>query len=276
MPLYMDLHNLPAGVTHEELMAAHLRDLEVQPKHGVKYLTYWYNEAARKVFCLCEAPGVNAAVAVHRESGAGIPDEIIEVEGRSVEAFLGKVEETPPAIDPSARPVDTAFRTILFTDMEGSTTVTQRLGDAGAMDVLRAHDGIIRDALKASGGNEIKHMGDGIMACFASVSPAVECAISIQRGIASLNGRSPEVPIRVRIGLSAGEPVEEHHDLYGAAVQMAARICRQAEAGRILVSNVIRELAIGKQFVFEDRGETTLRGFEEPVRLYEVRWREEG
>jgi class 3 adenylate cyclase len=80
----------------------------------------------------------------------------------------------------------------------------------------------------------------------------------------------------VRIGLNAGEPVAEDEDLFGTAVQLAARVCAKAEAGRIFASNVVRELAAGKGFLFSDQGDVALRGFEDPARVYEVRWREEG
>jgi len=159
--------------------------------------------------------------------------------------------------------------------VEGSTALTQRLGDAKAQDVLRTHNRIVRDALKAHSGSEIKHTGDGIMASFASASRALECAIAMQRAFAAHN-ESAEQPIRVRIGLNAGEPVAEEKDLFGTAVQLAARICAQAEPGEILAPIVVRELAAGKGFLLADRGDVALRGFEDPVRLYEVRWREEG
>jgi class 3 adenylate cyclase len=161
--------------------------------------------------------------------------------------------------------------TILFTDMEGSTSLTQRLGDAKAQEVLRTHNAILRDALKAHDGSETKHTGDGLMASFASASHALECAAAIQRAFAAHN-ESAQEPIRVRIGLNAGEPVAEDEDLFGTAVQLAARICAHAEPGQILASNVVRELAAGKKFLFSDRGDVALRGFEDPVRLYEVGW----
>ena len=163
--------------------------------------------------------------------------------------------------------------TILFTDMEGSTTLTQRLGDAGAQEVLRTHNAVLRDALKAHDGHETKHTGDGIMASFGSASHALQCAVAIQRAFAAHNEGADE-PIRVRIGLNAGEPVAEEEDLFGTAVQLAARICAHAEPGQILASNVVRELAAGKKFLFSDRGDVALRGFDDPVRLYEVGWRD--
>jgi class 3 adenylate cyclase len=177
--------------------------------------------------------------------------------------------------EPGAEPMAASqLVTLVFTDMEGSTTLTQRLGDAKAQEVLRTHNAIIRDALKAHSGSEVKHTGDGIMASFASASRALECAIAIQRALAQHNESNPDTPIRVRIGLNAGEPVAEEKDLFGTAVQLAARIAAQAAGGEILVANVVRELAAGKGFLFADRGEVALRGFEDPVRLYEVRWGE--
>jgi class 3 adenylate cyclase/pimeloyl-ACP methyl ester carboxylesterase len=186
--------------------------------------------------------------------------------------FVGGGVEARAAAAPLAKE---DVHTILISDMEGSTTLTQRLGDARAQDVLHTHNAILRDALKAHGGSEIKHTGDGIMASFASASRALECAIAMQRAFARHNESNADVPIRVRIGLNAGEPVAEEEDLFGTAVQLAARVCAHAEPGQILVAIVVRELAAGKKFLFADLGETALRGFEDPVRLYEVSWREE-
>jgi len=189
---------------------------------------------------------------------------------RAIDEFLGEGEEAAAGAEPGAA---AAVHTILFTDMEGSTTLTQRVGDAKAQEAVRTHNRIVRDALKAHSGSEIKHTGDGIMASFTSASRALECAIAIQRAFAQHN-ETAEEPIRVRIGLNAGEPIAEEEDLFGTAVILAARIAAKAEGGEILAANVVRELAAGKGFLFSDRGDVALRGFEEPVRLYEVRWRE--
>lgn len=161
--------------------------------------------------------------------------------------------------------------TILFTDMEASTPMTQRLGDARAQTLVREHNAIVREALGNHLGDEIKHTGDGIMASFESPSHAIECAISIQRAMAV---RSDDAsPLRVRIGLNAGEPVVEEQDLFGTAVQLAKRVCDAGNPCDILVTNVVRELCAGKGFLFSDRGIADLKGFDEPVRLYEVLWR---
>jgi class 3 adenylate cyclase len=112
-------------------------------------------------------------------------------------------------------------------------------------------------------------MGDGFMASFGSVTGAMDCAIALQRAFAMHAGE----PLHVRVGLNAGEPIEEDGDLFGSAVIMASRIAAKAEAGEILIPEPVRHLLAGKSYVYADRGETTLKGFEEPVRLYEVRWK---
>ncbi len=183
------------------------------------------------------------------------------------------LDRGPVAIAASAGGID--VHTILFTDMESSTSIRQQLGDEKAQAIVHVHDSIVRDALKAHGGSEIKHMGDGIMASFTSASQALQSAVTIQRAVAAYREGEPNAPLSVYIGLNAGEPIAEEGDLFGTSVDLAKRICDQCRPGEILASNVVRELAAGRQFLFSDRGDTALRGFEDPVRLYEVRWREE-
>jgi class 3 adenylate cyclase len=190
----------------------------------------------------------------------------------TVREFLDEGRAQPSVAEPSTAG---ALRTVLFTDVEGSTALTQRLGDEKGRAVLREHERITREALKSHGGSEVKTLGDGFMASFSSATGALECAIAMQLAFAQ-HAESAEEPMRVRIGLNAGEPIEEDKDLFGTAVNLAARIAAKAEGGEILASNVVRELVAGKGFLFSDRGDVALRGFEDPVRLYEVRWREGG
>ena len=161
-----------------------------------------------------------------------------------------------------------AFRTVLFTDVVGHTEMMQRLGDERGRAILRKHETITREVLKANGGTEVKTMGDGFMASFGSVTRAVECAIALQRAFAEREGE----PLAVRVGLNAGEPIEEDGDLFGATVILASRIAAKAEGGEIPVADTVRGLCSGKGFLFADRGEFVAKRFEEPVRVYEVRW----
>jgi len=187
----------------------------------------------------------------------------------AIEEFLGDIEPAPAGAEPHA---SGGLCTILFTDVEGSTALTERLGDAKARTVLRNHERIVREALRAHGGAEVKAMGDGFMASFSSATRALECAIAMQRAFAAHDDEHPETPIRVRIGLNAGEPVAEDQDLFGTAVQVAARLCAHAQPCQILASNVVQELAAGKGFAFSDQGEAVLKGLDKPVRLYELNW----
>ncbi len=224
-------------------------------------------------------------VDIARGLASRIPDaRLLVIEGDSILPAVGDVDGVLTAIDEflgededktaaRERVEAGAFRTVLFTDVEGSTALTQRLGDAKARELLREHERMVREALKSHGGSEVKTLGDGFMTSFSSATKALECAIAMQRAFAAHN-ESAEEPIRVRIGLNAGEPIAEDDDLFGTAVNEAARITATAQGGEILVSDVVRQLAKGKDFLFADRGETSLKGFDEPVRLYEVRWRE--
>jgi class 3 adenylate cyclase/pimeloyl-ACP methyl ester carboxylesterase len=189
----------------------------------------------------------------------------------TIDEFLGEGEEAEPT-EPGG------FRTVLFTDVEGSTALTDRLGDARARELLREHERMVREALESHGGSEVKALGDGFMTSFSSAVRALECAIAMQRAFAEHN-QSAEEPILVRVGLNAGEPIAEddpdgRSDLYGTAVNLAARITAQGKGGEILASEAVRQIVAGKKFPFSDRGETTLRGFEDPVHVYEVSWRE--
>jgi class 3 adenylate cyclase/pimeloyl-ACP methyl ester carboxylesterase len=215
-----------------------------------------------------EIPGAQLAILEGSSGGYAFEDSPAVLS--AIAEFLGEGEEAAVRTE---RPEAGAFRTVLFTDVEGSTALTQRLGDAKARELLREHERMVREALKAHGGSELKTMGDGFMASFSSATRALECSIAMQRTFAARN-KSAEEPILVRVGLNAGEPIAEDEDLFGTVVIEAARIAAAAEGGEILVSDVVRQLAKGKDFLFADRGDVTLKGFDEPVRLYEVRWEE--
>jgi class 3 adenylate cyclase len=278
MPLYMDIHNLPEGTTPEDIAKAHAKDMETQRKYGVEYRKYWVNENGKKLFCLVDAPNAEAAECVHREAHGMMAAKLIEIQPELAEGFLGGVETNAAgaAILPSggADARDPGIRTVLFTDVVNSTTLTQSLGDEAALAMLGAHDTIVRDALAALGGREVKHTGDGIMASFVSTAAAVRCAIQIQRELDKHAQANPERALKVRVGAAAGEPVEQHNDLFGSTVQLASRLCAHAQPEQILVSNAIAELCLGKGLQFEDLGEVVLKGFGYPVRAHAAAWRQ--
>ncbi len=269
--MYMDIHEIP-GVTAEAVAAAHLADERTQGKYGVVYHRYWLNEGQGKVFCLCTAPDSEAAMNVHREAHGLVADKIIEVAPEVAEGFLGEsaVNSAGAVLLPGggSDEHDPGIRTVLFTDIVGSTAMTQRLGDEASMVLLGVHDEIVRSALQACKGREVKHTGDGIMASFRSAAAAVRCAARIHRELSEHSWQGVDRSVKVRIGAAAGEPVEGNNDLFGTTVQLAARICSHAQAEQSLVSNVVVELCAGKQLAFEDLGHVVLKGLDKAIHIH--------
>ena len=266
MPLFLDRHHVP-GVTLEAVANAHKLDVDAQEAYQVRYVTYWFDDQTGVVNCLAEGPDREALSEVHRRAHGLVADNVIEVGEGPVQAFLGP----PPAHDVGEAYVESAVRAIVFTDICDSTQQTAALGDERFMVLLRSHDDTVRGSVRRRGGREVKHTGDGIMSSFTSVTAAVESAIEIQRELATRN-ETAEHALHVRIGISVGEPVTEHDDLFGAAVQLSARLCSIAPPGGIAVSNVVRELCVGKAFDFEGPVERMLKGFPVPVSVFDVRF----
>lgn len=165
-------------------------------------------------------------------------------------------------------------QTILFTDLEGSTDIRVRLGDAVANEVFNEHDRLVRSQIEARGGKDIKGLGDGFMALFTSANQAIETAVSIQRSIEERNAANPDKPIAVRIGINSGDVTYSEGDAHGTAVHAASRVAAKAQGDQILISQVVFDLAgsLGGIRVV-DRGLFWLKGFPDRWRLYEVLWR---
>jgi class 3 adenylate cyclase len=275
MPMFMDIHEM-RGITADDLAKAHAADMKIQAQFGVEYHKYWFNEATGKVYCLCSAPNAEAAVSVHRQSHGAVAQRLIEVTEDIADAFLGDtgINDAGAATLPGTRNIegDPGIRSVMFTDIVGSTDMTQRLGDEAAMELLHIHDRIVRAALAAQAGREIKHTGDGIMASFFSAAAAIRCGVQVQRELRGHSASNPAQTVQVRIGVAAGEPVEHHNDLFGSTVQLSARLCAHAQPEQILVSNVVAELCLGKGVAFTDLGGLSLKGFSQPVRAHAVSW----
>ncbi len=163
---------------------------------------------------------------------------------------------------------------ILFTDLVGSTELLARLGDDAAEDLRRVHFGLLRSAIDANDGREVKTLGDGVMATFASPVQAVRCAVSIQRAVEEYDRHHPEAPLRVRVGLHAGEPVQAEDDFHGTAVVVAKRLCDGAEGGQILASQLVEGLVGSRgSFTFRPAGSLRLKGLPNPMPAVSVEWR---
>ena len=271
MPIYMDRHYMQ-GATPRAIADAHEKDLLVQGEYGVRFLTYWFDEQRSMVFCLVSSPNQQVITEVHKDAHGGLPNEIIEVDPATVEAFLGRVTD-PPVDGRHQGSVDSAFRAIMFTDLTDFTSTTVRLGDSAAMELLRVHNSLTGEALLGFGGRRVKHTGDGIMASFESVPNAARCACAIQNSFSKHNVSNPDTRMQLRIGLSVGEPVEEHGDLFGAAVQLAARICALAQPDQILVADAVCDHLRGSELPLISLGEMVAKGFDSPTLVHALDWR---
>jgi class 3 adenylate cyclase len=268
IPLFIDIHDVP-GATPDEIADAHRKDLAIQSAYGVNYVKYWLNQSGGKIYCLCTAPDAEAANKVHREAHGLAAERIIEVDPEVAEGLLGggSILPTGAAALASNGALDSGVRTILFTDVVGSTELTQRLGDRAALQIIEVHDRIVRGAFERNGGREVKHLGDGLMGVFVSADDAIRCAADVHAALRETAPRTTE-PVWVRVGVAAGVPIERNGDFFGSTVQLAARLCMHAQPGQTLVSASVVESCGGDRFV--DLGEITLKGFPQPVRAHAV------
>lgn len=186
-----------------------------------------------------------------------------------VDEMAASVAAERPSLRPAAAPDGTV--TILFSDIEGSTAINERLGDVRWLDLLREHHRIVREQVQACGGFEVKSQGDGFMIAFPSARRGIDCARRIQEEVARRLGDHPDGAVRVRIGLHTGEAIREESDFYGKNVAIAARITGEARGGEILASSLVKQLTESAGDVrFEDAREVELRGLEGTRVLYRV------
>ena len=161
---------------------------------------------------------------------------------------------------------------ILFTDVVGSTELSQRLSSEAADEVRRGHFSILRQAMAEAGGTEVKNLGDGLMVVFGSASAALACAVAMQQGVERDN-RDREHTVGLRVGLSGGEVSREDDDYFGDPVVEAARLCATCESGQILAADIVRAMA-GRRSRHQCRslGDLTLKGLPDPIETVEVLW----
>jgi class 3 adenylate cyclase len=192
---------------------------------------------------------------------------------RELERMADAVAADPPDLDQEM--VSDGTVTILFSDIEDFTVLTEKLGDLKAQDVLRAHNELVRAQVAACGGLEVKSQGDSFMVAFPSARRGVRCAIGIQRAVAEWSEKHPEEPIRLRIGLHTGEVIREENDLFGRSVILAARIADEAEGDAILVSSLLKELVDSSgEFCFGPPRTVELKGLQGVHVLHPVVWAE--
>jgi adenylate cyclase len=165
--------------------------------------------------------------------------------------------------------------TLLFTDLVGSTELMDRLGDDASERLRREHFAILREAADGHGGRQVKNLGDGLMLAFPSALGAVASAVTMQRRVAAYKDEHTGQEMGLRIGLNAGEVISVEDDYFGAPVVVAKRLCDRADAAQILLSDVVRSL-VGNwgEHRFGSLGAVQLKGFTDPVMVFELEWRD--
>ncbi len=192
----------------------------------------------------------------------------------SIEQVAASVDQSRPDLRPVAAPDGTV--TIMFSDIENSTVLTQSLGDHGWLAMLRTHNALVRESCARHGGFEVRIQGDGFMFAFSSARNAILCAIEIQSTLHAHRERRPEEQLRVRIGLHTGEVMRDEGDFYGTNVNFAARVADSASANEILVSSVLRDLvAPTGEFRFDGERAVEFKGFHGRHQLYLIPWSED-
>jgi class 3 adenylate cyclase len=189
----------------------------------------------------------------------------------SIDNVARAVERERPQI--SVHPAPDGTVTLMFSDIEDSTVLTESLGDVAWQELLRRHNALIREQIRAHGGFEVKTMGDGFMVAFQSAKKGLDCAISIQVAFAEHNAADGE-HVKVRIGLHAGEAIKEGDDFYGKNVIMASRVAGKANGGEILVSSLLRSLVESSvdTGLFDEAREVELKGLSGLHTVHRVRW----
>ena len=222
-----------------------------------------------------------------RALAAGIPDVRLSLQpGESIAPYLGDTDAIVREIDafltgrqptdadtrgdaidytslPPGLAISGGISTVVFTDVVASTELVERLGDEAARAALRSLEDATTETASRRTGRVVKHLGDGSLLEFASTSAALKFA-------AELQASSTAIGLDLTIGVAVGEPIREDGDLHGSIVVLASRITAAAGAGEVLVSDAVRQLVQGKGFEFGEVGARDLKGFAEPVRLWQL------
>jgi class 3 adenylate cyclase len=192
--------------------------------------------------------------------------------GSSLYAVASAVHVEQPDLRTHAAPDGTV--TIMFSDIEGSTAMAERLGDERWLDLLHVHNDLVRTAVAEQQGYEVKAVGDGFMVAFASARRALRCAVAVQQALDKHNADHPDQPISVRIGIHTGEVIAEADDFFGRNVILASRVAAKANGGEVLVSSLVRDLVAGaSEFAFDEGRSVDLKGLADAQTVHALRWR---
>lgn len=245
MPIYMDRHIVP-GIEARHAAEAHHEDLKIQEEYGCRCMTYWVDEERGSAFCLIDAPDIESVQKMHDRAHGLMPHEIIQVNSKVVEAFLGRIAD-PNTVSEGLSPDlkifnDPAFRIILVSTTTPDGLLKHSLGSEKAGRLIALYHEIMRKQLSVYEGREVELKGGGFTASFVSVNQAVDCAIAVRDDL-HIAGEL----IDLRIGINAGMPVNKSKELFGATVQMARYLCSIGKENQIVMASIIREIYKGQR-----------------------------
>lgn len=242
MPLYMDVHYV-GEISVEDTRKAHLADLAVQEKYGVKYHQYWLNEAAGMVFCLMEGPDKASCEATHREANGFTACQIVEVEGGMYNIFMGEDQQLDHGLVlHKDGEIDTGYRFILTLDIVGHAR-TKSLNEAVAFHELKLPKKPKRlaiDRISSYKGRILKSHGyDCLIAVFGTAEAALECGYEIQKEVASraMAHDSDGWDSTISMAISVGQPVTENDGFFVRAMQTGRRLCLIGSHNELVISN---------------------------------------
>ena len=240
MPIYMDRHMVP-GIEAKHAAEAHREDLKIQDEYGCRCMTYWVDEDRGSAFCLIDAPDIESVKKMHDRAHGLMPHEIIQVNSNVVEAFLGRIADPNGYTDPSNPNFkifnDPAFRIIMVSKSKPKGLLIHLLGIEKATRLISLYHEITRKQLNHHEGREVELKGGGFTASFISVTQAVDCAQAIRDDL-HVAGEL----IDLRIGLSAGMPVQNSKELFGDTVRMAEYLCNIGRESDIVIASIIKEI----------------------------------
>jgi AraC-like DNA-binding protein len=239
MPLFMDVHIVP-GVKAMDVAEAHRKDLLHQDSFDCKCMTYWIDEQRENIFCLIEAPNKEAVEEMHNRAHGLVPNKVIEVSSSVVESFLGRIYDPSDAQVTDGMKVfeDPSFRIILLTKITDPVLLQHKYGSDKSGQLLDLHNKIVRKHLAAYGGREVEHDGSGFIASFTLATRAVSCALAIHEEMPAADADA----LGFRIGINAGEPVENSNNLFGDTLQLATCICEIAKTRQIALASAVKDL----------------------------------
>jgi AraC-like DNA-binding protein len=247
MAIYMDIHEVP-GAQALDLAEAHRKDILIQDEYRCKCMTYWLDESRGNAFCLIEAPDRSVVEEMHRKSHGFIPHKIIEVQNEVIESFLGRIHD-PQKTELSLSGLkvfsESAFRILLVIEKTDPILLEDKLGTQKARDLHRKITSLIKRISTAHGGREAEHTGTGFIVSFAQAVKAVECALSIQKDLSTIDRKTSGI----RMGISAGDPVSKSDEVFGDTIRLGKSLCTVKHGNsQVVVSTIVQKLLASNFF----------------------------